>query len=129
SLIDSGGIHGTQTDMSRLGRFDSLLPFLFRSLFRHLDVDFANFLDRQQALRNQPLRDDRFELVKENVDRVNLAASVASDQALAESVGKVVIDLTENSNVLARNLHTSGALWCRFGIGVNGRRARFCIVP
>src|SRR5208283_3118395 len=67
-------------------------PRTCRRLFRHLDVDFANLLDRQQALGYEALRDDRFEFIEENVDGINLAATVAGYHALAKSIREIMVD-------------------------------------
>jgi hypothetical protein len=64
----------TQTDVGRLAASIRFLRSSSEGFFRHLDVDFADLLDGQQALGDQALRDDRLELVEENVDGVNLAA-------------------------------------------------------
>src|ERR1019366_9227075 len=71
-LVDGAGIDWTHTDSRRLRRFDSLFAFLWRTFFRHEDVDFADLLDRRQALGDEALRDARLEFVEENVDAVNL---------------------------------------------------------
>jgi hypothetical protein len=93
-----------------------------------LDVDFADLLDRQQALGDEALRDDRLEFVEENVDSVNLAAAVAGDHAFAQSICEIVFDLAENSDILANDLHATGARWSDFCIRLDGRDARRSIV-
>src|SRR5208337_388925 len=102
----------------------SLLAFLFGRLFHHLDVDFADLLDGQQALGDEALRDDRLEFVEENVDAVNLAAGVAGDQAFAQSICEIMVDLAENSDIFACDLHATGAGWSDFSVRLDGRGAR-----
>ena len=99
---------------------------LLRSLFRHLDIDFADFLDGQQTLGDKALRDHRFEFVEQNIDRVDLAAAVAGDHALAERGGEIVFDLAQNSDILAGDLHAAGAGNGRI-VGRDGRNARLSI--
>ena len=85
-------------------------PFFQRSLFRHLNIDFADFLDGKQTLSHQELGNHRFELVEENVDAVDLVARIAGDHAAAERVGEFVVDLAENSDMFADNLNPAGTL-------------------
>jgi len=72
-LVDGSGVGWPDADARRLGCFQSLLALLFRSFLRHVDIDFADFLDGQHTLGHQALRDYRLEFVEQNIDAVNLA--------------------------------------------------------
>src|ERR1700677_674637 len=69
------------------------LAFFWSGFFGHLDVDFAYVFDGEQALHYQALRDDGFEFVEEEVDRVDLGMGIAGYHTPAEFVGKVIFDL------------------------------------
>jgi len=56
-LVDGSGVGWPDADARRLGCFQSLLALLFRSFLRHVDIDFADFLDGQHTLGHQALRD------------------------------------------------------------------------
>ena len=82
-------------DDAGVGRPDTPTPAVFAAssrclrsssvgFFGHLNVDFADLLDGQQALGYQSLRYHRFEFVEENDRRRrSSSASVARDHALA----------------------------------------------
>src|SRR5260370_16920082 len=123
-LIDAAGIYGTHPNASRLRRFQSLLAFLFRSLFGHGHVDCADLFDGQEEVGDEALRDDRLEFVEENVDAVNFVAGVAGNHTLAKRGREIVFDLAENSDMVAYDSYSTGSLRGGFGTGADGRDAR-----
>src|ERR1700675_2044521 len=109
-LVDGACIHRTYTYARSLRRFQSSFTLFVLRLFGHPYIFHADFLDRQQFLHNQALGDNRLELVVEDVDSVNLAPRKLLNHALPELRSKSGFHLAENSNVLAYDLHSSGAL-------------------
>src|SRR5712692_3727564 len=121
-LIDAAGIYGTHPDARRLRRFQSLLAFLFRSLFGHGDVDCADLFDRQQALRDEALRDDRLESVEAKVDAANFVAGVAGQHSLAKRGPQIVFDIAKESALFACDSYSAGKLRGGFGSGADALR-------
>src|SRR5271165_7275710 len=77
---------------------------------------------------DQPLRDHRLELVIENVDAIDFAARVALDQVRAQRGSKTMLDLAEDADVFADDLHAAGTRRKSFTSRLPGRGARRSIL-
>src|ERR1700739_4911806 len=107
-LVDRVRVDRANSHTGGLGRFESAFALLFFRFFGHADIDHPDFLDGQEVLGDQALRNDRFEFVEENVDAVDFSARVTSDDTGRQSRGETVFDLAKNADVLADDLHAAG---------------------
>ena len=70
----------------------------------------AELADRQQLFDDHALRDHRFELVVDDIDRINLGALVAFDDGVRHLRDGIEIGPQEQVEVLARYLDLGGAM-------------------
>ena len=107
---------GVQSHTGTQCGFLGFLLLFFRRLFGQAHCLLANLLDGQDLLDNQPLRDDRLELVEHDVHGVNFFALVTRNHVCGQGGGLRKLNFAQNANVLTRDLNLSGS-FTRFPLG------------
>src|SRR5208337_2939138 len=74
------------------------------------DLILAEFNNGQNALDDEALRDHRFELVVDEINRVDLLVKEAGSNVVGQLPDAVVIHLVEQTGVVADDLDAAGAL-------------------
>ncbi len=104
-----------QADSGRPGSLAHALALLHRELFCQCDFATSDLVHRQNPLRDQALRNHRLELIKNDVDGVNLFLRVGLNDAFRDLIYRFEIHLGQQVEVFANDLHPPGASWlCDF---------------
>ena len=99
--VGLGGINRLQLNARAGGGFGGALALFVGRLGSARNLRNADLQDGQQLLHHYPLLDDRFELVVNDIGRVNLLVNVTGDDALREFVNAAGLELQEHSYMVA----------------------------
>src|SRR5579872_6210070 len=99
--------------------FPNLSALFGSHLFDLSDLHFTDLVDRQHTFYHQTLRDDRLEFVVNDVNGIDFAFDVATDDRFGDLSGFGKISLAQNAEMLAGNLHLARPAFARLGsIGI-----------